>query len=442
MKFDLKLLIVFTAVIALASFTETNSKKFRMKKSSSHKSAKKLKNQSSASLWVRPLIKTAQNYHAFANLPYCPGDIINQLACPLCDKLLDNSYEVYKFHKEKHRGYTYTYVILFSIHRNEVVISFAGPKHPHPAFYSTIYSRGFRKLNADPSIEVESTYVEAFEGTFKQSLYKNLKKYQEHFKTGDEHRYVFVGHSLGGSMAVLAAFDLVNDGIIKADAHLENPLVYTYGQLRIGNARFIERVNEMFRVVRIVKSNDVYPRMPACTWVPSLNRFRCERDIDYTRPPHHWSTKQPLYNYIQHYFGQHGGGLQAGVLEPYKGDRHTYMSSFLETSENSTENSKESTSEEESEEMMNVPGWTYSQNNPGYMIPNLGDPFDAFGRTNDMGKVSYSQPLGAEVLYSNNFKRYTICQYFYGVPNCEKVLDETFLPGVGKEYYNHDLTDC
>jgi len=68
------------------------------------------------------------------------------------------------------------------------------------------------------------------------------------------------------------------------------------------------------------------------------------------------------------------------------------------------------------------------------MVNSLADPFDSNWRTNDRWAISYSQPLWAEVLFSNDFKRHTICSYFYWIPNCEKWLVPEFDP---KEWNNY-----
>ena len=367
--------------------------------------------------WVRPLIPTAKNYHSFANLAYCPGDIINQLGCPLCDSILDASFEVYKFHKEQVNGYDFTFVVLYSKNRHEVVVTFSGPKSPKPEFYSTIYASGFGKFQG---VKVEQTYLDSYKGNFRRELHSVVKQYfEEHNDKKVETKVVFVGHSFGGSIATLAAFDLVKSGIVEACDQMDTPVVYSYGQLRIGDAEFVEEVNKLFRVVRVIKNSDYYPRMPNCRWSKTLGKFRCPRDHNnvITNYPEHW-------HYIMNYYGKEGG-LSAGVEAPFEGNRMTQ--SFLERSVRSKTRAK---------------GWHYSGNNPGYMMNGLSDPFDSNGKTSDRGLVTYSQPLGAEVLFSNKFNKYTICQYFYGIPNCERQLPKEFSINVNKEYFNTDLSKC
>jgi len=112
--------------------------------------------------WVKPLIKTAKSYHSFANLAYCKWDIINNLACPLCDTILENSFEVFEFHKFKKNWHKFTFVLLYSANRSEAVIAFSWPKHASPAFYSTIYSRWLKNFKNHKWIEIEPSYLEAY----------------------------------------------------------------------------------------------------------------------------------------------------------------------------------------------------------------------------------------------------------------------------------------
>lgn len=430
MKFiNIKLLLITLLIVSLNAKTDRSHSKSHSGTYSKLKTRAKTLSKAhlKTNYWVRPLIKTAKSYHAFANLPYCPGDIINKLACPLCSSILDSSFEVFKYYKKKLDGYEFTFVILYSVNRNEAVISLSGPKSSSPGFYSTIYSRGFDNIgNPADNIKIEKTYLDIYIGKFQNKLAKYLTQYNNAFNVDPtNHKFVFVGHNIGGSLATLSCWDLISKGIIKANDEIDSPIVYSYGQLRIGNDDFVQKANAAFKIVRIVKPGDVYPRMPTCTWSPSINKFRCEEEFSYDDVEK--STRPELLNYIQNYYGK--GGLHAGVEEPFRGNRMT----FLEKSASSVEAKEERNSQA---------GWAYSASNPGYTVNTIGDPFDENGRTNDMGKITYSQPLGAEVMFSNNFKKHTICSYYYGIPNCEKGIAPEFDENSGNNYFNSDITDC
>lgn len=213
-------------------------------------------------------------------------------------------------------------------------------------------------MKSHPKIKVERTYLEIYEGKFAAHLKKTIESYQKKFAaTARDQKWIFVGHSFGGSLATLAAFDLMHKKVIAAVPEIDSPIVYSYGALRVGDAEFVDQVNAAFRVVRIVKSNDMYPRLPSCTWSPSINRFRCEEDFakgDTAKP----TSRPELLNYIQNYYGK-VGGLEGGFSSNYRPYSNP-NASFLE---------KKHSKKQEN-------GWAYSATNPGYTIGNIGDPFD------------------------------------------------------------------
>merc|ERR1712151_1114241 len=68
--------------------------------------------------------------------------------------------------------------------------------------------------------------------------------------------------SLGGAMAALAAFDLV-------DTNYRVSRVYTYGQPRIGNKDWVSGFNHRMMNVayfRVVDYKDPIPHLPPSTW--------------------------------------------------------------------------------------------------------------------------------------------------------------------------------
>ncbi|KAJ3063284.1 hypothetical protein HDU99_004915 [Rhizoclosmatium hyalinum] len=84
-----------------------------------------------------------------------------------------------------------------------------------------------------------------------------LKKY---IKANPGYTVSFVGHSLGGAAAVLAAVDLTARGVVQAG----KSRLITFGQPRIGNAAFGAYVNSFHfaEVSRVVNYNDIVPHLP------------------------------------------------------------------------------------------------------------------------------------------------------------------------------------
>ncbi|KAG6421660.1 hypothetical protein SASPL_118217 [Salvia splendens] len=92
-------------------------------------------------------------------------------------------------------------------------------------------------------------------------------------------RLVVTGHSLGGALAVLFASGLVMHGEDELMERLEG--VYTFGQPRVGDARFGEFMEERFRAwgveyYRFVYNYDIVPRLPFDTNALMFKHFgRC-----------------------------------------------------------------------------------------------------------------------------------------------------------------------
>lgn len=79
------------------------------------------------------------------------------------------------------------------------------------------------------------------------------------------------GHSLGGSLAILAAYDLTKilSSTPKKRAHIR---VYTHGCPRVGNGAFVQNFNDIVSPCwNIINKNDIVPAIPHS---PSMSRWQ------------------------------------------------------------------------------------------------------------------------------------------------------------------------
>ncbi|WP_312110289.1 lipase family protein [Brevibacillus reuszeri] len=81
-------------------------------------------------------------------------------------------------------------------------------------------------------------------------------------------RILIAGHSLGGGLAVLAAFD------IAVNTKFKKPFVYTYGSPRVGSPAFASRFDETVKKsVRIANVHDIIPTLPARAYPPPFTKM-------------------------------------------------------------------------------------------------------------------------------------------------------------------------
>lgn len=81
------------------------------------------------------------------------------------------------------------------------------------------------------------------------------------------------GHSLGGALATLLSFELAHE-------HGITPIVYTYGQPRVGNYEFAKKFDQLVpQMYRVVRNRDVVAHIPFCKaiYLPELANPNPER---------------------------------------------------------------------------------------------------------------------------------------------------------------------
>jgi hypothetical protein len=395
-----KLILTCLAIIICFSFSSVETKGKRSKRS-----------MSKTKYWIKPLLKTAKSYLSFANLAYCNVDVIRSLACPLCSSIMDNSFKVLDLHSCKGEGHSYRFVILASDSHKEIIVSFSGPKTSEGAFHAAIYTSGWGKLHGQ---RVEKAYLKAYKAHFQVALENSMIKMFTQNPKYQDYKFIFVGHSFGGSIAVLAAFDLLNLNVLNRSPQSESPLVYSYGQLRIGDDQFVESVNNLFKVIRIVKNTDFMSRLPNCVWSQQVGKWRCFRDT------YNLMMRYPEYKrYIMNYSTNNGSKQAYTGLQAAYGN---YRGSFLQKNQRHK-------------------GFHYTMNNPGRQVYSYGSTLENQG-AKSFGNIYYSQPMGAEVIFSNRFKKFQVCSFFKGVPNCEGQLPKKFGPAGSANYYGHNVEEC
>jgi len=324
---------------------------------------------------------SAQNYVHIARIAYCPKQLILTKTCKACHFVLNN-YKTFFIHSvNQNKKRLFQFVILYSDIKKEILVSFSGPKTDQANFFNKVYQKGFVTVNElGKNIKIENYYWEIYSKYMRNLLHQKMNRIVSKSKR-NKYRVVFIGHSFGGSLAVLASYDLVKQNIVKKNTDLNTPIIYTFGQLRIGDNFFVSSANKLLKIMRFVRSDDFVTRVPSCVFDASIGLFKCFNRV---------ASIIKQFPIFKKYFVIYRHGIKLY--------RKTIVKQF-----NVTQQTK-------------VHYHTY-----------------------------YSQPLGTIILYQgNNFKRFSLCKYNNGVPICEEkiTLPATFSPSAHRFYFEVNVELC
>lgn len=109
-------------------------------------------------------------------------------------------------------------------------------------------------VNDNADVKVHEGYLNVYLKFRKQilnaweTIYKDKSSY-----------FVIAGHSLGGALTYISAFDFMLNH--KEDIPL---IIYTYGSPRVGNTEFVSQYNKLpfYRSIRIFNTEDLIPYIP------------------------------------------------------------------------------------------------------------------------------------------------------------------------------------
>ncbi|CAH2060016.1 unnamed protein product [Thlaspi arvense] len=127
----------------------------------------------------------------------------------------------------------------------------------------------------DPAVKVESGFLDLYTDkdttckfskfSAREQILAEVKRLVERYGDDSEELSITVtGHSLGGALAILSAYDVAEMRLNRTRSGKVIPVtVLTYGGPRVGNVRFKERLKELgVKVMRVVNVHDVVPKSP------------------------------------------------------------------------------------------------------------------------------------------------------------------------------------
>lgn len=133
-------------------------------------------------------------------------------------------------------------------------------------------------------------------------------------REGKRARVYVTGHSLGGAMASLCALDLASMGgssATSASSVLRDPVVFTFGSPRIGNASFRSIYNVLVpSTFRVVGGRDIVPTLP-----PSIRYRQIGREV--------WLDDAGELTFVMSWAMRH-------ILPPRDCVQHHLMSSYFD----------------------------------------------------------------------------------------------------------------
>lgn len=303
--------------------------------------------------------------------------------------------------------YNYKAFIHYNDSLKQVVVSFGAPSVENHKYIRMIYSQGFSILKLY-RIKIEKEFKKVYYAKIRKFLLAKIHKLKQSGRAN--FRFVFTGYSLGGSLAVLAAYDLTKMKMISNAVN--KTTVYTYGALRIGDKEFIEEVNKTITVWKIVRRDDFMVRIPNCFFSSVLGKWRCltRRLIRKFIV----SDRFPLRFYVKAYTPRGPLG-QLG----FRHGAHTRVNyrSFMEI-KNTIKSHKQ---------------WRNPQIVPAESLVKTYYKY-----------IFYTQPIGREIFYDPSMTRFTTCSYVRGVSNCERrlVVPRVFTSASHKTYFGVNFEHC
>ena len=213
----------------------------------------------------------AKQYSYLLSKLSCAKSPINQ-TCTDCLQTNDGNKLYYYFQSKRLLKHLYKVMIHLNDNNKKVLITIAGPSLNNKGYINYIYTTGFRK-NKQYGFKLETEYSRVYFHIIRDKLIKKVKEILK-TKGKSDYRFDFAGHSIGGSISLLAAYDLIKTGTINQKIH--EPKVYTYGQLRIGDNNFVKSVSKILtNLFRIVKKDDFIIRVPNCYYNKKGSSWKC-----------------------------------------------------------------------------------------------------------------------------------------------------------------------
>ncbi len=161
----------------------------------------------------------------------------------------------------------FSYTILRNKRIGKIILTFSGTKGLKQLFTEYLKSdfETFYRYKEEKNSLKNFKIMKYFNNIYK-SISNQLINDIKEVISDEISQYVFVGHSLGGAMASIAAYDMITQGIISViKDKIQSPVLITYGQPRTGNYVFANELSKKIPIIyRHVNNYDAIVNMPDC----------------------------------------------------------------------------------------------------------------------------------------------------------------------------------
>jgi hypothetical protein len=233
-----------------------------------------------------------------SSLAYCTPDIVQSWTCGTpCDNLAGYQHfysNVFQVSKDE----TLSFSMIYNTNLKKVISTFRGTAGSYQLFMEILQggASGY-KLSSIPNAMADDYFYNHYVNNIRETFIPKLEEAAGYFP---DFTYIFTGHSLGGALTTLAAFDAVTSGIVNSD----QILMYTFGSPRVGNGVLAKAIESAVpEIYRLVHWNDLVPHVPPC--IRNL-KMQCVQGglmdeietVDSHTPPllwHAWHVAQQVF---------------------------------------------------------------------------------------------------------------------------------------------------
>jgi len=271
----------------------------------------------------------AKIFTKFSKLAACASKPLNE-KCPKCINP-GNGYKFYFFYQTTRiNKFNYKFMIHYNDILKKILVTFSGPSVKEHVYIKYIYSAGF-SLVKKYRFQVEKEYYEIYFNKLRKILKQKLLKVRSSGRS--KFQTYFTGHSIGGSLATLAAFDMQQSKVIN------KVKVFSLAPLRLGDATFVAMVNAYVTVYRVVKKSDYLVRIPNCYYSTTYKMWRCfnEKIVKEFILKPSFPLKIYVGSYLT-YYRKTNPILRAAIV--YARKRMSHKKTHLKKNKNSKKNKK------------------------------------------------------------------------------------------------------